>query len=167
MHRQLTGEEYAFVTHNMPIVCVDMIPVRQQGGLLQIGSIVRAAGSQKGKIALIGGRVTYGEKLEAAIARHLEHDLGVRSFSFWPGNSVAQPFHVQQYEHADSSTPPFGFDPTKHSIGLTYLVDLHDEPQAANEALSFQWLDLDALPEKGAFNQHLVLKAACAFLNLP
>lgn len=165
MSNHLTDEQYAFVANNMPIVCVDMIAVRQQGESFQLGVIIRATGSQKGKICLIGGRVYYGEELDTALARHLEHDLGVKNFSFWDGNSTSRPFHVQQYKHAESSTAPFGFDPTKHSIGLTYLVGLQDQPQPANEALSFEWIDLDAIPESAAFNQQITLQSANAFLN--
>ena len=162
---RLTDEEYAFVTNAVPIVCIDLIPVRQQDGQWQVGAIIRATGSQTGKVALIGGRVQHGEHLDQAIARHLAEDLQVTDYSFHPGNEVSRPFYVQQYDHAATSEPPYGFDPSKHSIGLTYLIQLGSEPKPRNEASAFTWIGQADIPADAAYNQHLTLLAAMHFLQ--
>jgi ADP-ribose pyrophosphatase YjhB (NUDIX family) len=162
----LSDVDYKLVTGSVPMVCVDMIAVRKDSDGWHLGVITRATGSQAGKRALIGGRVFYGEQLDQAIARHLKNDLGLEAtdFNLLPSNSVDRPFYVQQYWPATASDAPYGFDPSKHSVGLTYLIKLNTEPQPANEATDFHWITEQDLTEPAAYNQHFVLQEAFRFL---
>src|SRR5581483_11298113 len=103
---QLPDDLYRTVTESLPIVCVDVIPVRKLDGQWQIGVITRATGSQAGKLALIGGRIRHGESIEQAIKRHLNNDLLIKDFRFFQGDS-SHPFNVAQYEHVKNSAGLF------------------------------------------------------------
>lgn len=161
----LPDEQYRLVTSSVPIVCVDIIPVRQTGdSSWEIGVIERATGSQASKLAVLGGRIHHSETISEAIARHLQDDLSVYSFSFLGTNSTSRPFIVQQYAHAASAEKPTGFDPTKHAIALTYLIELTDKPHPQREASSFTWINSSQVPYDAAFNQDVVMRAAFDFL---
>lgn len=161
----LSDAAYELVTDLIPITCVDMIPVDTTGDTVRLGAIVRATGQEAGKIAVIGGRVQKNEHLEQAMKRHLASTVGSGVFSLHRGNEVDRPFMVAQYQHRSSSGSVF--DPTKHSISMTYLVTI-PEPDltlVGNEASAFAWFDIDNLPNTGAFNQHLILRKAAQFIT--
>lgn len=161
----LSNETYQLVTQSVPIVCVDLIPVRENGGGWQIGIITRATGPEAGKPALIGGRILHQELVQDAIARHLKSDTKVTDFQLFANSEASQPFYVQQYLHQSEAKPPLGYDPTKHSIALTYLVDLLEEPKPSNEASDFRWITFDQLPKSAGYNQHLMMNKAFQFLR--
>lgn len=137
----------------------------------KLGVIIRATGSQAGKLALIGGRVEREERIDKALGRHLQTDLGLgqddwKLLTFPFGiNTPQRPFYVQQYWPATESEPPYGFDPSKHSIGLTFLINLTAEPKPANEANAFRWVTEQDVAEPAAYNQHLVMQEAFRFLK--
>jgi ADP-ribose pyrophosphatase YjhB (NUDIX family) len=162
----LSDATYRFVTDIIPIACVDMIPVDNNGDTVRFGTIIRATGREAGKIALIGGRVQKDEPLNVAMGRHMSVSLGNDKFSMYPENEIDRPFYIAQYNHAERMDGHL-FDPTKHSISMTYLVTI-PEPDLSlvgNEARSFQWIEIDELPDEGAFNQHLVLRKAAQFIT--
>lgn len=162
----LSEEDYQLVTSAVPIVCIDVLPVQQQdSGKWSVGMILRATGSQTGKLTLIGGRVQHSEHIKDAITRHLKTDLHVNSFEFLDGLSEDKPFLVQQYFQADTAeSDVYGFDPTKHSIGLTYLIHILEDPAPVNEASEFHWIsDIDQ--KIFGFNQQVVAKRALDYLS--
>lgn len=161
----LPEELYQTITKYMPIVCVDIIPVRRRVNTWEIGIITRATGSQAGKPALLGGRIRYGETVHEAIIRHIQTDWGIESFEYFEGSNEFQPFHVQQYLHADAALGPFGFDPTKQAIALNFLVQLEYEPTPRNEASNFYWVSSDAIPHPAAYNQDKVMATAFEYLS--
>ncbi len=162
----LSDELYKTVTDNMPISCVDMIPVRQVGDEYQVGVITRATGSQKGLLAVLGGRIKKNEFVADAMARHLQESFGDGiGYRLLPANPIERPFRLQEYAHADSAEPPLCFDPSKHSVALNYLITLVGEPVPTNEASEFHWLTESEVPEHAAYNQQVVMQAAFDFLK--
>jgi ADP-ribose pyrophosphatase YjhB (NUDIX family) len=156
----LSPKLFKTMTDNIPITCIDLIPVRRLGDKWQIGIITRATGPEVGKPAILGGRIFYEETILQAILRHMKTDWEVSQYTFFSGNKVSRPFYVQQYLHQKSAKSPFGYDPTKHAISLTYLIQIAEEPRPRNEASDFYWIDRQELPESSAYNQHLVMELA-------
>lgn len=162
----LSDEDYQLVTGAVPIVCIDVLPVRQEeSGKWCVGMILRATGSQAGKLTILGGRVQHSEHIKGAIDRHLKTDLQVSSFEFLDGLAEDKPFMVQQYFQRDATdSDQYGFDPTKHAIALTYLIHISDEPRPLNEASEFHWIsDIDH--KQFGFNQQIVVKRALNYLS--
>lgn len=148
----------------LPVICTDIIPVKKVDDGYEIGVISRATGSQKGKLALLGGRVRKDQSIKDAISTHLKNDLGVVKWSFY-NNSENNPFFVQQYFQTESAKDNQGFDPSKHAIALTFLVTIQDDPKPANEADSFIWITGENIPSVTAFNQGVVMQKAFDFLS--
>lgn len=163
--RFLSKAVYELVVESVPIVCVDFLPVKFDPitNEPQIGIITRATGPEAGKPALLGGRVEKNETLVEAIIRHLEGSLGESEFSFHEGNAVDNPYHVAEYTHAP--TAEGGYDPTKHSIALTYLIDINEPQVVRDEASDFRWISLDQIPETSAYNHHLAMRKAAEYLR--
>lgn len=163
-----TDEEYDWITSFLPIICVDMLPVRRVGEEWHVGLIVRATGSQAGKLTILGGRILYGETAEEAMNRHLKTDLQVQSFTYYRGLNEETPFTVQQYfRTTDSDSDKYGFDPTKHALALTYLVNIDEtEIRPVKEADGFEWVSNETVAQKEiGFNQKVVVERALTFLS--
>jgi ADP-ribose pyrophosphatase YjhB (NUDIX family) len=156
----VSDELYKKITESVPLVCVDVLPIRRVGDTWQIGVITRATGKETGKLALIGGRIQHNENISEAISRHLLTDLDVHSFEFAANTEESLPFYVQQYFHRDFAKLPYGYDSSKHSIGLNYIVSLKEEPKPRVEASAFHWITRAGLPAAAAYNQHLIMKLA-------
>ena len=161
----LSDDLYQTVTSSVPLVCVDLIPVRRKGDQWNIGLITRATGSEKGKIAILGGRIYHDEAIESAIRRHLEENLGIGKFTLLQGNVLDRPFMVQSYTHSDDVEPNSPYDPTKHAIALTYLIEIEGEIRSSNEAGDFHWISDGDVPTAAAYNQHVVMQSAFRFLS--
>lgn len=158
---------FDLVVDSIPIVCVDFLPVHPDLSELRVGIITRATGPERDKPALLGGRVQKDETIAAAIGRHLFGSLGEQEFAYHEGNSEGRPFYVAQYDHDSKTFPGFdGYDPTKHSIGLTYLIDINEPTVVRDEASDFRWVGLDQIPEgPSAYNHHVVMQKAADFLG--
>ncbi len=157
----LTDPAYELIATCVPFVCVDIIPVRAK----QIGIISRATGSERGKPAILGGRVHKNETISDAISRHLLDSFGSGVFKYHEGNSESHPFYVQQFLHGSSAKPPYGYDPTKHSVTMVYLVTIEEPMHVRNEASDFRWVSSGDLPDASAYNHHLVMRQAASFLQ--
>lgn len=147
---------YEIGVETLPIVCTDIIPVRDG----KIGVIKRATGPEAGKLALIGGRVRKNQRILDAISNHLKTDLAITKWKFLPTNNEQRPFFVQQYLHQSSSNDEFGYDSTKHAIAMTYLIAIEGTPVPRKEADAFVWIGHDQVPTITAYNQGIVMKAA-------
>lgn len=164
----LSDEVYKLVTSSVPIICVDILPVRQVENRWQTGLILRATGSQVGKLTILGGRIFYAETTEQALRRHLQTDLQVRSFRYYHGLNEETPFTVQQYFRASEiDSDKYGFDPTKHALALTYLVHINEsEVTPVNEADGLEWVSAETLSQKEiGFNQKVVVERAFRHLS--
>jgi ADP-ribose pyrophosphatase YjhB (NUDIX family) len=142
----LSDEDYAHARALVPIACVDVLPWRQAGGVLEIGLITRAGEHGQPAFALVGGRVRREETLAAAVARHVAETLGPEAAL---GDVDAmRPLGVFEYF-------PDGrgglVDTTKHAVAMTYAAPLSGRPRPAGEASAFDWFPADALPDASAF----------------
>lgn len=161
----LSKRAYDNIVKKLPLACVDIIPVRKQAGKWQIGIITRGTGPESGKPAVLGGRIFHGEQIPTAIKRHMRESWGLKNLSFVEGNSVERPFYLQQYLHQASARPPLGYDPTKHSITPTYLIQIYGQPKAQNEAAGFSWIEQHEIPKVAAYNQHIVMHEAFNYIK--
>ncbi len=160
----LTEPAYELVVRNLPLICVDFLPVDYTRRQPRLGIITRATGPEAGKPAMLGGRIKKDEGIADAIHRHLFNDLRVETFNFHGGNAADRPVHVAEYAHRDHAEG--GYDPSKHAIALTYLINIYGgslSPQ--NEAADFRWIGLDEIPEVSAYNHHLAMQKAADFLQ--
>lgn len=131
----------------VPIVCVDVLVWRADRYLL----IVRADEYAAPCFALVGGRVRIDETIRAAIDRHVRTTtkLEPNHASYCP----AHPTVVEQYLR--TRTEGFGFDPRKHAIALTYVVESRGRARPSGEASELVWLPLhkDISIEEFAYQQ--------------
>ena len=93
----LSPEELRDARDRLPIVYVDLVPVRvdERSVVTSVGLLLRA--SQDGEIRreLVSGRVLYHERIRDAIIRHIEKDLGPVSLPQVPLSP--QPFTIAEY----------------------------------------------------------------------
>lgn len=161
----LDNNLYKNISSHIPIICVDILPVKKVNKDWKIGIIKRSTGKEAGKLAILGGRIALNETIPEAINRHLLKDLKVYKFNFYQINNTQKPFYVQQYFLGSESRKPYGFDPTKHAIALTYLVTINEEPNPRDEASAFSWIDKNQIPTNPAFNQDTVMQEAFNYLS--
>lgn len=151
-----------------PITSLDMILVRTYQGRDQIGVIMRATGPEKGYLALIGGGINKNEPKMETMARHLKADLGIKKFYFVPPQTLEDPFYAAEYPHMEYPGNDRLFDPGKHSVATTYLLQTNDVIRPKNEASGIMWLYQDEIPVRTAYNQGIIMRAAFDYLkNIP
>lgn len=143
----LPDELYAQVERSIPLICVDFVPVRQVEGRTEIGLILRE--SPFGQVwCHLGGRISRGETITDALQRHARDTLDTDLVL----GADPQPSHVYQW-FPPADTPEstqqlaHGVDPRKHSVGLSFTVELAGEPSPRNEALDFSWFGPAELPD--------------------
>lgn len=141
----LRDETWDAIQSSVPIVCVDLFPVRLDpaGSVAAVGLIRRPMpGSDEIVWCPIGGRINHGESLRAAVLRHLESTIrgGVVDIPADP-----QPAYVFQWfpSPRDNEGVAYGVDPRRHSVGLCFVVPVDGEPVVVEggEALEFAWFD--------------------------
>ena len=93
----LSREEMDAARERLPIVYVDVVPVRVDGfgTVVAVGLLLRAGEDGQIKRALVSGRVLYHERIRAALLRHVEKDLGPLALPRIP--PAPQPFTVAEY----------------------------------------------------------------------
>ena len=141
---------YASIEASIPIVCTDFIMVRRNGSgrIVEVGLIERE--SPYGRVwCSVGGRIRRGESIRAALLRHQQEALTGIELQL-PDDP--QPRHVFQFfpEELGVSLPhPIGADARKHSVGLTFVIDVVGDPVVVDggEALSVGFFSPDALPD--------------------
>ncbi|MEN2740524.1 DUF4916 domain-containing protein [Microbacterium sp. X-17] len=142
----LPDELYAEIERSMPIACVDFVPIRQDDPSgATIGLILRD--SPFGRVwCHLGGRILRGETLADALRRHADDTLGVElDLPLDPQPLLVYPWYPADVAPADGT--PFGEDPRKHAIGLSFVVTMSGVPAPRNEAYEFRFFAPDALPE--------------------
>ena len=142
----LPDDLYAQVEANVPIACVDFVPVREVSpGMREFGLIRRS--SPYGDVwCHLGGRIRRGETIAAALQRHAQETIGVTLEL----PTDPQPGYTYQWfprEVAPHDSTPFGADERKHSIGLAFVVSMLGEPQPRDEAHEFAWFARGSLPD--------------------
>ena len=144
----LSEEDWCAVQQRVPIVCIDVLPIREgMEGTHEVGLIFRETPHQGKRWCFIGGRLLLNELFRAAIIRQVSEALGseVRTVVEEP----LQPLFVSQYLPQQRQGCPF--DPRQHAIGLIFPARLRGKIQPRGEALDFQWFDTRQLPEEASF----------------
>lgn len=142
----LPADLYATLERSIPFACVDFVPVRvSDSGTQEVGLILRD--SPFGRVwCHLGGRIFHGETIAQALKRHATDTLST-------GLNILddpQPSWVYQWFPPDVAPEgdwPFGTDPRKHAIGLSFVTTLDGEPAPRNEAIDFAFFDPGALPQ--------------------
>src|SRR5919107_1511361 len=118
----LSREEMDAARERLPIVYVDVVPVRAD----EDGQIKRA---------LVSGRVLYHERVRAALLRHIEKDLGPLALPQIP--PAPQPFTIAEYFPTPGVTP--FHDPRQHAVSLAYVVPVEGDCAPQQDALELTW----------------------------
>lgn len=134
----LGAEEMDTVRHRLPIVYINVVPVRINtvGEVTHVGLLLRGMPSGEISRSIITGRVLYGERVRNALVRHIEKDLGPVAFPRIP-TSIA-PFDVVEY-FPDASVTGY-HDPRQHAVALAYVIAVTGDCQPSQEALDLVWL---------------------------
>ena len=133
----LSREEMDSARERLPIVYVDVVPVRvdDQGTVIAVGLLLRAGEDGQIKRALVSGRVLYHERIRAALLRHIEKDLGPLALPRIP--PAPQPFTVAEYFPTPGVTP--FHDPRQHAVSLAYVVPVEGDCAPQQDALELTW----------------------------
>jgi 8-oxo-dGTP diphosphatase len=95
-----------------------------------------------GMLALPGGFVETGETVEAAAARELFEETGVRA--------------AVERLHGVYSEP--GRDPRGHTASVVFVMSyVSGEPRGGDDAAEAKWLPLDGLPVEMAFDHARII----------
>ncbi len=132
----LSGEEMDSARERLPIVYVDIVPVRTDdaGTVISIGLLLRVTHGQISR-ALVSGRVLYHERIRSAILRHVEKDLGPLALPKLPASP--QPFTVAEYFPTQGVTA--FHDPRQHAVSLAYVVPVEGDCAPQQDALELTW----------------------------
>ena len=135
----LGSDEINRMRNEMPIPCVQIVPVRtdELGRVAQVGSLLRVSDDGSIERTLIAGRVLYHESIREAIARNVAKDLGDIALPVLP--SSLQPFTVAEF----FPTPGISdyFDARQHAIALCYVVPIAGDCRPQDETLDVEWVD--------------------------
>src|ERR1700759_5177684 len=132
----LSREELESARERLPIVYVDIIPVRadEAGTVTAFGVLLRVTQGQISR-ALVSGRVLYHERIRTALLRHIEKDLGPLALPKLPVSP--QPFTVAEYFPTPGVTP--FHDPRQHAVSLAYVVPVEGDCEPQQDALELTW----------------------------
>src|SRR5688500_16598398 len=121
----------------LPILCVDVVPVRVDvhGTVIAVGLLLRAGSDGQIKRALVSGRVLFHERIRAALLRHVEKDLGPLAPPRIP--PPPQPFTVAEYFPTPGVTQ--FHDPRQHAVALAYVVPVEGDCAPQQDALELTW----------------------------
>lgn len=133
---------YWLVTKLVPIACVDVLPQRRVDGDWEFGLILRENENGGRAWNLVGGRILRNETVADAVSRHLVETLGTHVAT--TRTDFAEPDAVGEYLTRPDTR--LSYDPRKHAIALTYLVEIRGDPQAMGEAFEFRWFRREELP---------------------
>ncbi|GAA1800390.1 MAG: NUDIX hydrolase family protein [Actinobacteria bacterium] len=137
----LSQEELTTVRGRMPILYVDAIPVRVDGGgsVTAIGLLLRASDGGRIQRELVSGRVLFHERIRDAILRHVEKDLGPVALPQVPPSPL--PFTVAEYFPTPGVTA--FHDPRQHAVSLAFIVPVAGDCAPQRDALDLAWLTPD------------------------
>ncbi len=133
----LANDQLENIRANVPLVYVDAVPVRvdEVGVVTHIGLLLRQAADGTISRMVVTGRVNYGERVRAALLRHIEKDLGPVALPRIPPEVA--PFTVVEY-FPDSDISGF-HDPRHHAVSLAFIVPVDGDCQPTQEALDLGW----------------------------
>ncbi|MCI6574808.1 MAG: DUF4916 domain-containing protein [Actinomycetaceae bacterium] len=131
----LSPEELAFVRRKVPILYVDVVPIRlDDAGQLEAIGLLMIAGTQGLSRAIVSGRVLFHESIYHALVRHIEKDLGHMALPQLPASPI--PFTIGEY----FPTPGNGlYDERQHAVSLAYLIPIAGDASPSSDAIEFSW----------------------------
>lgn len=137
----LSQSELETVRGRMPILYVEAIPVRVDGGgqVTEVGLLLRASEDGAIQRELVSGRVLFHERIRDALLRHLEKDLGPVALPQIPPSPV--PFTVAEYFPTPGVTA--FHDPRQHAVSLAFIVPVSGDCAPQRDALDLAWLRPD------------------------
>jgi len=163
----LPPSRWRLVQASVPIVCVDVLPVRVSRRtphiVEAIGLILRDTPRGRRRWCLIGGRLLYGESLRDAIGRQIGETLGSQVRIHLRRDQ--QPLYIAQY--SPLKTKSFSLDPRQHAVGLTYASEITGSPAPQGEAVAYEWFDVRKLPppKEFGFDQARIVKYCLQLLR--
>ncbi len=122
-----------------PSIAVDGVLIKNGKILL----IKRKNEPFKGKWALPGGFVEYGERVEDAVLREFQEEVGIKA-------KIKKLLGV----YSDPKRDPRG-----HVISVVFLLEAEGEPKAGDDAADAKFFSLDELPPL-AFDHEKIIKDA-------
>jgi ADP-ribose pyrophosphatase YjhB (NUDIX family) len=160
----LSREELESARERLPIVYVDIVPVRadEAGTVIAFGLLLRVTHGQISR-ALVSGRVLYTERIRTALLRHIEKDLGPLALPKLP--TSPQPFTVAEYFPTPGVTA--FHDPRQHAVSLAFIVPVEGDCEPQQDALELTWFSPGdaadaALQSEMAGGQGTLLRQALA-----
>ena len=127
---------------------VNIIRITVDGVILEKGRVLlikRGRDPYKGRWALPGGFVEYGETTEEAVTREVEEETGLKC-------KIADLIGV--YSAPDR-------DPRGHTISVAYRLNVREGKAAAgDDAAETLWVQYDELPESIAFDHAAIIEDA-------
>lgn len=133
----LSPDDLAQARAQLPMVYVDAVPVRVDGSgtVTEVGLLLRVAADGTISRMVVSGRVHYGERVRAALMRHLEKDLGPLALPDLPPSPA--PFTIVEYFPSPEVS---GFhDPRHHAVSLAFLVPVDGDCTPTQQALDLTW----------------------------
>ena len=165
----LSREDMDLARERLPILYVDVVPVRVdgQGTVIAVGLLLRAGEDGQIKRALVSGRVLYHERVRTALLRHVEKDLGPLALPRVP--PAPQPFTIAEYFPTPGVTP--FHDSRQHAVSLAYVVPVEGDCAPQQDALELTWFRPDEARDPGVLaelmnGQSTLLLQALAHLGV-
>ncbi len=164
----LSNEELDAARERLPILYVDIVPVRvdETGTVTSVGLLLRVTGHGQITRALVSGRVLYHERVRSALLRHIEKDLGPLALPRLPASP--QPFTIAEYFPTPGVTA--FHDPRQHAVSLAFVVPVDGDCAPQQDALELTWFRpaeaVDpALLAEMAGGQGTLLRQALAYVG--
>ena len=164
MLRPRPEDVFQAIQKQVPIACVDVLPLRKcPGKSNEIGLIYRNTPQQGRRWCLVGGRIYLNESVRCALDRHIHETLGMKVR--WIVKEPIHPLFVAEYFSIWDRGALY--DPRQHAIALTFAVEIRGPIQIGGEACDFKWFDRKHLPTARSFGfgQSKVVEECLRYLD--
>ena len=134
----LSDDEMQAVRAHLPVVYVEVMPVRLDGAgrISSVGLLLAPTPDGSISRTLVAGRVRYGERVREAVLRHVAKDLGPMAIPRVPVSPV--PFTIAEY-FPDPTVSGF-HDPRQHAVALAFVVPVDGDCRPSHAALDLAWM---------------------------
>lgn len=162
----LSPEELEFVRNKMPILYVDIVPVKfdANGELAAVGLLLCTDGDVLQR-SIVRGRVLMHETIREALIRHIQKDLGPMALPQLPVTNL--PFTIGEYFPTPSNHL---YDSRQHAVSLAYVVPMAGDCEPSSDALEFSWftpgeIKTPSLQEEICKSQVQIVRRAMSYLG--